>query len=111
MRTYKLQKPSEVKCIMMLHVTEISEYFVGERKLVLKHIIHIKDNVDVRQCSKWSTNILLEQTTSIFRAEHCLFYPEDGGNRFTKLLIPIYQNTQHHISEDNVLDAHQHENL
>jgi len=60
---------------------------------VLKYIIHIKDNVDVRQCSRWSTNILQEQTTSIFRAQQCLFYLEDRGNRFTKMLIPIYHTT------------------
>jgi hypothetical protein len=51
--------------------------FVREKELVLKYIIHIKDNVDVRQCSRWSTNILQEQTGSIFRAEQCLFYPAD----------------------------------
>jgi len=36
--------------------------------------------------------------------------PEDGRNRFNNLLIPINQNTEHHILEDNVLDAQQHEN-
>lgn len=55
--------------------------FVGERKLVHKYIIHIKANVDVSQCNRWSTNILQEQTASFFGAKQCLFYPEDGGNR------------------------------
>jgi hypothetical protein len=63
---------------MLLHETEISEYFfVREREIVLKYIIHIKDNVDIRQCSRWSTNILQEQSGSIFRTELSLFYPED----------------------------------
>jgi hypothetical protein len=58
---------------------------------VLKYIIHIKDNVDVRQCSRWSTNILQEETTSIFRAEQCLFYLEDGGKQ-------VHQNVDNHLS-------------
>jgi hypothetical protein len=28
-----------------------------------------------------------------------LFYPEDGGSRFTKILVTIYQITWYHISE------------
>ena len=85
MRTYKLQKPFEVKCIMLLHVTS------SLSKLVHKYIIHIKANRDVWHYSRWSTNILQEQIASIFRAKRCLFYPEDGGNRF-------HQNVDTHTS-------------
>jgi hypothetical protein len=34
---------------------------------------------------------------------------EETGS--TKMLTPTYQTAQHHVLEDNILDAHQHENL
>jgi hypothetical protein len=55
-----------------VHAVTCNILFVGERKLVHEHVIHVKDNADVRQCCTWSTNIVQEQAASIFRADQSL---------------------------------------
>jgi hypothetical protein len=46
----------------------------------------------------------------LFQGTSC-FYPEDGGTKFLKTLVPVYQTAHCHIPEDNNFDTHHHENL
>jgi hypothetical protein len=34
-----------------------------------------------------------------------------GAASYSKILIPVYKTTQHHVPEDQSLDTHHHENL